>query len=142
MTPGLSPEEDAELEILRKGFHELMTISGPAEAVAGRDHLRSVQQRIGELLEIAHARLQLRVDWQPRKPSGWEECEDKIRTFLSVDAARTGCERPPVVVRIEQGPPDTWRCTHVWSDNVPCPAAQATVDLALGLCGLRGGATP
>jgi hypothetical protein len=137
MTRGLSPGEDAELETLRARLHELMTISSPPEA-AGGDELRRVHQRVKELLEKAEARLQLRVQWHPSKPHGWEACEGKIRTSLSADAARMGCEDPPVVVRIDQVN-GAWRCTGVWSNNSPCPAAVTTVDLALGLCGLRAG---
>ncbi len=64
--PGLSLEDDAELEALRTRLGELATTSSPAEAAAA-DELRLAHKRVGELLEKAHARLQLRVDWDPRR---------------------------------------------------------------------------
>lgn len=137
--PGLSPEDDAELETLRTKLSELMPISSPGEESARGDEVRRAHQRVTELLEKAHARLQLRVEWTPSRPRGADECEGKIRTLLSEDAARTGCDDPPVVVRIEQRTGGGWRCTDVWSHNNPCPAALTTVNLALGLCGLRAG---
>lgn len=48
--PKLSPEEQAELERLRKRDIELMTISTAEEAAEGTDELQRVRARIRELI--------------------------------------------------------------------------------------------